>query len=96
MGGMLLQHTWSGCATSAKTASTMGTSILYFCGCRASSMMGMTLGRFLAMFTKSLPAEDCAESKQRQGVYEVPSKREASVATYGHRTVNNFCTVLEQ
>ena len=36
--------------------STIGTSILYFAGCRASSMMGMTLGRFLAMFTRSLPA----------------------------------------
>ena len=50
--------TWSGCATSAKTASTMGTNILYFCGCRASSMMGITFGLFLAMFTKSLPVGD--------------------------------------
>ncbi len=47
---------WSGCATSAKTTSTMGTSMRYFCGCRASSMIGMTFGRFLAMLTRSRPA----------------------------------------
>ena len=35
----------------------MGTSILYFWGCLASSMMGMMLGRFFAMFTRSRPAD---------------------------------------
>jgi hypothetical protein len=34
---------------------TMGTSMRYFCGWRASSMMGTTLGRCLAMFTRSRP-----------------------------------------
>lgn len=33
----------------------MGTSMRYFCGWRASSMMGTTLGRALAMLTRSRP-----------------------------------------
>lgn len=48
-------QTWSGWATSENMTSTMPTSILYFAGCLASSIIGMTLVRFLAMFTKSLP-----------------------------------------
>ena len=40
---------WSG------TAWAMPTSIRYFVGCLASSVMGMTLVLFLAMLTRSLP-----------------------------------------
>ena len=40
---------WSG------TAWAMPTSIHYFVGCLASSVMGMTLVLFLAMLTRSLP-----------------------------------------
>lgn len=47
--------TWSGWATSENITSTMPTNIRYLAGCLASSMMGITLVRFFAMLTKSLP-----------------------------------------
>eukprot|EP00966_Prymnesium_polylepis_P038711 898628-Prymnesium_polylepis.1 len=46
---------WSGCATSAKTQSTIPTSMRYFCGWRASSMIGMMLARFFATLIRSRP-----------------------------------------
>lgn len=46
---------WSGWATSAKTVSTIPTSIRYLCGWRASSMIGMMLVRFLATLIRSRP-----------------------------------------
>jgi len=49
------KQTWSGWATSEKITSTMPTSMRYLAGCLASSMMGITLVRFFAMLTKSLP-----------------------------------------
>lgn len=55
-----------GCAEQA--APTMGTSMRYFCGCRASSMMGITFGRCLAMLTRSRP-ERCENST----AYTAPS-----------------------
>ena len=46
---------WSGWATSANIQSTALTSILYLCGCLASSIMGITFVLFLAMFIRSRP-----------------------------------------
>jgi hypothetical protein len=52
---------WSGWATSAKMTSTWLMSMRYLLGYRASSMMGMTFVRFLAMLMRSRP-ERCENS----------------------------------
>lgn len=46
---------WSGWATSAKIASTIPINILYLCGWRASSIIGIILVLFFAILIKSRP-----------------------------------------
>ena len=59
---------WSGCATSAKIVSTIGTRMRYFSGCRASSMIGTMFVRVFATFSRSRPGR-CENST----AYTAPS-----------------------